>query len=67
MTVSKTALTGGMGVAAFAKFRVSMVTFNKERAPSRPFGCWDLAAMVEMQDSWEKAVWRVSCEEEPEP
>ena len=67
VTEPKTALAGVMLETSFARFRVSMATFSKERAPSRPFGRWDLAAMVEMQDSWEKAVRRVSCEEEPEP
>jgi hypothetical protein len=35
-----------------------MAVFSEERAPSRPFGLWDLVAMVERQGSCEKAVPR---------
>ena len=34
--------------ASLAMFRPSMAVFNKERAPSRPIGRWDLSVMVEM-------------------
>jgi len=44
-----------------------MDTFSEERAPSCPFGRWDLAAMVGARGSWEKAVRRGGCEGEPEP
>ena len=30
-----------------AWFRASISVFNEERAPSRPFGCWDFGSMVE--------------------
>ena len=62
----KAALAGVMLEISFARFRVSMATFSEERALSRPFGRWDLASMVRMQGSCEKAVQRTGSEEEPE-
>jgi hypothetical protein len=39
-----------------ARFMASMAAFNEETAFSRPFGSWDLVAMVETEGSHEKAV-----------
>ena len=44
-----------------------MAVFSEERTPSRPCGRLDLLAMVEVQDSWEKAMQRTGCEEESKP
>ena len=57
-TEPNTALAGVILEISFARFSPSMATFSEERAPSRPFGCWDLAAMAKTQDSCEKAVRR---------
>jgi hypothetical protein len=38
-----------------------MAIFNEERAPSRPFGCWEFASMVEAGGSCERAVWQAGC------
>jgi len=54
----KMALAGVTAETSFARFKASMAAFSKERVPSRPFGRWDLVAMVEV---------RGGCEEEPEP
>ena len=42
----KAALAGGMPTASFARFRVSMATFNEEIGPSPPFGRWEFASIV---------------------
>ena len=39
------------------RLRASIATFSEERAPSCPFGRWDVVAMVETQGSHEEAVW----------
>jgi hypothetical protein len=54
-------LAGITLVASFARFKASMARSNEERAPSLLCGRWDLLAMVEIQDSWEKAVQRAGC------
>jgi len=64
--VPKAALAGVMLEASFARLRKSMATFSEERALPRPFGRWDLAAMVGMQGGCEKAVQRTGNEEKPE-
>jgi hypothetical protein len=46
-TEPKTALAGVMLEISFARFRPSIATFNAEMAPSRPFCCWDVVAIVE--------------------
>ena len=67
LTVPKAALAGVMLEISFARFRASMATFSEETTPSRPFGRRNLAAMVEAQGDWDKAVRRTGCEEEAEP
>jgi hypothetical protein len=56
LTVPKAALAGVMLEIFSARFMASMAAFNEETAFSRPFGRWDLVAMVEIQGSHEKAV-----------
>jgi len=46
LTDPKTALAGVILETSFARFMVSMATFNAEMAPSRSFGRWDSASMV---------------------
>ena len=41
--------------ASFARLRASIATFSEERAPSCPFGRWDIVAMVGTQGSHEEA------------
>lgn len=53
-------------VASFAMVRTSMAAFNKVRAFSRPFGFWELVAIVDPLDGSEKTVRCVSHEEELE-
>jgi len=67
LTVPKTALAGVMLETSFARFRASIAMFSEERAPSRPFGCWDLVAIIDVQGSWETVARREGCEEEFEP
>jgi len=38
LTEPKTALAGVILETSFARFMVSMATFNEESVPSRPFG-----------------------------
>ena len=65
LTEPNTALAGAMPEISFARFSVSIVTFNDERVPSRSFGRWGFASMVEGRGVREKTVWRVGCEEGP--
>jgi len=58
LTDPKTALAGVMLEISFARFMASIAMFNEERVPSRPFGRWDLAAIVKIQRGGEKAVSR---------
>ena len=51
-----------MTLEAFARYMASMATFNEGIAFSRSFGRWDLVAILEAQDSHEKAVWRADQE-----
>ena len=55
LTEPKTALAGVTLEISFARLRASMARFSVERTPSGPFGRWDLVAIVETQDGWEKA------------
>jgi len=41
------ALAGVALFASFARFKAPMAMFSDERTPSRPFGPWDLSAMIE--------------------
>ena len=66
-TEPKTALAGVMLESSLARFRASMAIFREERAESRPFGRWDLVAIVEIQRSGEKAGRCVRREEESGP
>ena len=50
-TVAKTALAGVTLEIFSARSMASIAAFNKETALSRPFGRWDLEAMVETQSS----------------
>jgi hypothetical protein len=56
LTEPKTALAGVMLDISFARFKVSIVTFSVERAPFRPFGRWEFAAIVEDRGSRGEAV-----------
>ena len=67
LTEAKAAWAGVTLDSSFARSRPLMATSSKERIPSRPFGSWDLPAIVEMQGDCEKAVWREGCGEESEP
>ena len=59
-------MAGVMLEISFARFRASIATFSKERAPSRPCGSWEFVAIVEVGGD-ERMVWYVGCAEEPEP
>ena len=52
----KRAVAGVMVESSFATFSPSMATFSEKSASSRPLGCLDFPAMVEIQDGYEKAV-----------
>ena len=41
-----------------------MAAFSEERAPSCPFGRWDLVVMVEMQGSYEETMQGAGREQE---
>jgi len=47
--VAKTALAGVILEIFSARSMASMAAFNKETEFSRPFGSWELVAMVEAQ------------------
>ena len=51
-------LVCAMVEASLTRFMASMAAFNKERVPFRPFGRWDVVAMVETQGRCEEAVRR---------
>ena len=63
LTVPKAALAGAMLAISFARFKVSMATFNAEIVLSRPLGRRDLASMVEARSSGERIVRCQGCEE----
>ena len=67
LTELKTALAGVTLESSFARFRASMAIFSEERTASRPFGRWDLSAMVEKKGSYEEAVRSMDREEESGP
>jgi len=67
LTEPKTALAGVILASSFAKFKASMAAFNAEIAPSRPFGRWDSAFMVETRGSGERIVQGEGREEGLEP
>ena len=54
-TEPKTGFPGVVFVASFRTLRVSMAIFNAGIA-LRPFCCWGLSVIVEMQDEHEEAV-----------
>jgi len=56
LTDPKTALAGVILETSFARFMASMAMFNEEMVPSCPFGCWGLAAIIEMQRGGEGMV-----------
>jgi len=56
LTDPKTALAGVMVETAFARFMASMAISNEEMVPSRPFGRWGLASIVETQRGGENSV-----------
>ena len=56
LTDPNTALAGVILETSFARFMASMAMFNEEMAPSRPFGRWGLASMVETQRGDENMV-----------
>ena len=55
-TVAKAALAGVMLEIFSARFIASMAAFNKETVFFRPFGRWELVAMVETQGSCEETM-----------
>ena len=62
------AVLAGVTLEVFpAAPKASTAVFNAEMAPSLSFGRWDLASMVGIRDSWERAVRVEGCEEGPEP
>lgn len=67
MTTSKAVFAGVTLEAPFARFKAWMAAFNADRMPSRPFGGWEFASMVEGRGNWEETAWCKSGEEEPEP
>ena len=58
LTEPKTALAGVMLATSFARFKVSMATFNDERTSSRRFSCRESANMVESRDGCERRCYR---------
>jgi hypothetical protein len=53
-----------MPQVSFTRLKVWMNASNVESAPSRPFGCWDVEAMlVEVVGVVERA-WDTGCQEE---
>ena len=62
-TEPKTGFTGVVLVASLAMIRPSMAMFNAGITLPPPFRRWDLSAMVEMQDSRERAAGRGGREE----
>ena len=56
LTDPKTAFAGVMLEVSFARFRDLMATANAEGTPSRPFGRWELVAIVDNRGDCEKAV-----------
>jgi hypothetical protein len=67
MTEPNAAFAGAISTMSFARFRASMVTFNVERAPSRPFGLWGFVSMVETGGNCEKTAWRPGCDQVLQP
>ena len=54
--MAKTAFAGVMLEIFSARSMTWMAAFSKETASSRPFGRWDLVAMVETRGSYQEAV-----------
>ena len=52
------AFAGMMFEVSFARLRVSMATFNEERAPPCPIGRWDLSVIVGTQGGCVKLLRR---------
>ena len=57
VTELKTTLADGI-FEILAGSKASRASFNAKMAPSRPFGRWDLASMVEPRGGCEGRVWR---------
>jgi len=66
-TAARTAFAGVISKAFSVQLAASMAAFKKEIVFSRPFGRWELVAMVEAQDGCQGTVRGAGCEEEPEP
>jgi len=67
LTEPKATVAGVTLEASFARFTMSIATFNEEMTPSCFLGCCDSVAMVEMRGGCEETVVNAGCEEEPEP
>ena len=63
LTQPKTAFAGVILETSFARFMASMAAFSEEMTPSRPFGGWELASMVETGGDCGKVMQCVGCEE----
>ena len=61
------ALAGTTLVASFARFKASMAMPNEKSVLPLPCGRLDLFAMLEIRDSYEKAVQAAGCWEESGP
>ena len=57
---------GGMPQVSLARLKTWINTSNVERAPSRPFGGWDVEAIVEAGGWCETNAWDGGCQEEPD-
>jgi len=62
-----TALAGAIAEISFAIFKASMVTFNEERTPSRPFDRLGFASMVEARGDCEKRCGTKAVRKNPSP
>ena len=63
LTEPKTAFAGVILEISFARFMVSMATFNEERVPPRPFGCWGLVSMIQTERASEKTMRGEGCDQ----
>ena len=54
LTEPKTAFAGVILEISFARFMVSIATFNEESVPPRPFCCWGLVFMIQTERAGEK-------------
>ena len=67
LTEPNTALAGVILAASFARFVISMATFNKERGPSRRLCRREFASMVDSRGGCEKWRCRQAVRKGPNP